>query len=378
MNIFISYTKSALSGVLIFFCLYRVALGDPLAMLNFPVGLLGLTLLVRKGVLGVKSIDPNLRKFLIIAGMVFCYSLLIDLAYFGPGSTIRNLFSVRLLSLLVISAACAYAVEHMVSRGRTDRLNVALIFCISFQMAFFALLFLSPNSKEIVYSIFGMQDSVNLLEFNMFQRGFGVGSELNFTAPITTAIIAILIIRSRLYKAVIIGAQIANTTISVLSLIFYAKHTIRVSLALASLFIIYSQFPDFQLLVEIAFPRFARELATGFTLTLFTLLDEHLLYEGRTVLDLLFGAGVNLLPDTDIILSSDIGWVIMLNYGGIIFIALYLAFIVSLISLTPFDTTRRLMFFACVLILNTKGLMFGPNALFFLFFLTASNSLKRN
>lgn len=364
------------AGILLFFCLYRVAIGHSAVLLNLPVGGVGILLILYTPVGRILWMDAGWRRVLLCAGALFIYSVATDWYAVGSGLTARNSLSIRMATLAVMSFCSALAIVHLMLKGKVSRLKRALLVCISIQLLFFVILYSAPDLKFLVYALFGMQDSPNLFDWNLYTRGFGVGAELNFTAPIVTAIIVLLLFRNWPFKAVVVLSQVANTTLAIFSLVFLARHLVSFILAIGAVFLSYLYLPEFAALAQEILPRFSTELLSGFAITATELLHRHLIYEGRTIIDLLFGTGVNLLPEPGKEHSSDIGWVIMMNYGGLISVLLMMAFVVSVIAVTPFNMLTKTLLFGCALILNTKGLVLGPNAFFFFLFLVALNSLK--
>lgn len=364
------------AGILLFFCLYRVAIGHPAVMLNLPVGGVGFLLILYTPIGKVLWMDVGWRRVLLCAAALFVYSVATDWYAMGSGLTVRNSLSIRMATLGVMSFCSALAIVHMLLKGKVSRLKGALLVCISIQLMFFVVLYSAPELKFLVYAMFGMQDSPNLFEWNLFTRGFGVGAELNFTAPIVTAIIALLLFRNWLFKAVVVLSQLANTTLAIFSLVFLARHLVSFIIVIGAVSLSYLYLPAFASLVQEILPRFSTELLSGFAITATELLHRHLIYEGRTIVDLFFGTGVNLLPETGKEHSSDIGWIIMVNYGGLFSVILVMVFVLTVIAVTPFNIVTKALLFGCALILNTKGFVLGPNAFFFFLFLVALNSLK--
>jgi hypothetical protein len=131
-------------------------------------------------------------------------------------------------------------------------------------------------------------------------------------------------------------------------------------------------------MISLYLPRLAREIDSGFTLTFNILMNDHFLYFSENMWQFVFGNGINLLPMQGVnLVSSDIGWIIMINYGGIFIILLYFLFVLELLRISPFSFVAKIALFVIIIALNTKGLFFGPNALLFFIFLSIFDEMGK-
>ncbi|EFN9472264.1 hypothetical protein D3K05_23715, partial [Escherichia coli] len=120
------------------------------------------------------------------------------------------------------------------------------------------------------------------------------------------------------------------------------------------------------------FPRFYDEFVSGDgTRTLDILLQQHVFVVGNLdFFNIIFGLQQNISSSIpDIKQSSDMGWVILFNYGGLTFITLFL-FLIFTISIATFGMTYQAIIWMLIgIIFNTKGLVLGSNGYFFLSFI---------
>ena len=116
------------------------------------------------------------------------------------------------------------------------------------------------------------------------------------------------------------------------------------------------------------FPRFYDEfIIGGGTRTIDSLIDKHMiLLAPLDAFSAFFGFQQNISSTiSDLPISSDMGWVIIFNYGGGLFIVLFTLYLL-LLSLAAFGKTKlAIIWFAVGVIFNFKGLVFGPNGYMF-------------
>lgn len=378
-----SIIKNAIFSLILFICLYRVAFLNPNFLPVILFGIFGILYFFREYEFDKKYIEKKFSRLFFIFSVMIFYCVCLDLRFLGRGDiyTINNLFTVRLVSLIIMSYFAAYFFNYIAKKNNGINLKLGLTIAIFIQLLFFVVLFLQPNLKPQIYDIFGMENSPNLLGNNFEERGFGIGSELNFTAPITTIIISIFIMNKNYIKFSIFVMQAANSTLSVISalILIKTKKSLFASIIISP--IIYWLFlvNYYEQGIALYLPRLAREIDSGFTLTLNILINDHFLYFSENFWQFVFGNGINLLPMQGVnLVSSDIGWIILINYGGIFIICLYLIFIFEILRISPFAFYAKISMFFIILALNTKGLFLGPNALLFFIFLSIFDEMGKN
>jgi hypothetical protein len=362
--------KNYLFGLLFFFVFYRLSILNSGVSMNLLLGLLFLltSFLSKKKY----KFDKNTAILMFVSTLLLIYSIIIDLYLINDIIGINSFFSIRLLSIFIMSFSSSLFFKSFFIKNSED-LYFLLRFTVIVQFFFFILLFFFPNFKPIVYGLFGAGDSVNLLDWNMNSRGFGIGSEINYTGPIITVIIAFISFRSFLFKLLVFISQITNANTTLITLLHFLKknHLKKLFLFLVISILVFFSF-DININIESFFPRFNKELETGFTVTILYLISDHFIILNESILDYLFGVPVMLIPGANSLLSSDSGWIIMLNYGGIIFIALFVVFLILIISKLRASFSFKIFILIIGLLLNFKGLILGPNAYFYLLFLFSS------
>lgn len=360
--------KKIVYGILFFFVLYRLSILSSGISLNLILGLIFLlTSFLRK-----KEYKFNIGTVLLlfISLILLTHSLFTDIFLFNDISGINSFFSIRIFSIFIMSFSSALFFKSFFINN-TEDLIFLFRFSVCLQLFFFFLLFFFPNLKPIFYGLFGAGDSVNLTDQNINSRGFGIGSEINYTGPVITVIIAFISFKAIILNFVLFLSQIANANTTLITLLFFfnKKH---LKYFIFFFTIILFVFLNFSINFESIFPRFDRELQSGFTSTILYLISDHFIVLNNSIVEFLFGVPILIMPGSNSFYSSDSGWIIMLNYGGFIFISIFIIGLIVTISKLSTSFGFKVFMFVIGLLLNFKGLVLGPNAYFFLLFLLSS------
>lgn len=356
-------------GTLFFFVFYRLNIVNTGVSFNLILGLSFILVSILKVEHQILVKKKSVFLF-IFSFLLFFYSIIIDLLLVKNINEVNSFFSIRLIAMLILTFSSALFFKAFFIRKLED-LIFLFRFAVVAQFLFFLFLFLFPNYKPLVYSLFGASESVNLLEWNMESRGFGVGAELNYTGPILTVIVAFIAFKSIVSKLVVFLSQVANANTTLITLIFLLnKKSIKMLVFLLLTSIVFFNFYEFNL--QGILPRFNKELDSGFTTTIFYLISDHFVVLNSSILEYIFGVPINIMPGANNIYSSDSGWIIMLNYGGIVFVLLFVSFLTKLISNLQIKLSFKIYLLIIGLLLNFKGIILGPNAYFFLLFLLSS------
>ena len=105
--------------------------------------------------------------------------------------------------------------------------------------------------------------------------------------------------------------------------------------------------------------------------TLETLSENHLVFP-KTFFDWLFGTGVNLYTATDI--RSDSGYIIQLNYGGLLFLSLIIGLLLHTVYNIKKYCNKNVFYMITFVLLtivvcNYKGTLYSSNSVLRLYFL---------
>lgn len=313
---------------------------------------------------------PKRFNPLIISSIVLIFYVVArDLAAVMAGSA-SELASIRFAAALGLSVLPAYFLSNLAG-GDQRFLKRVLLLVLVIQSTFFIFMFAYPESKPVIYNFFAMGDSVNLYEWNMFSRGFGVSSEINFLAPLATVFIGVLVLSSLKSRLAILAMQVLNTNFALfgaLLLVSGAKVTRVMAFVTISLLVLILFYKSVAGYLELVAPRLYAEAASGFSRTASALISDHLHILTDGTLEALFGTGAIIASVDNIFhLRSDSGWIILYNYGGIAMLALFMFFTITLIL--PFKDMMKplkLPLFLVLFLANTKGFLLGPNAMIFL------------
>ncbi|MEW9027813.1 hypothetical protein AB2475_16805 [Salmonella enterica] len=282
----------------------------------------------------------------------------------------QSSFFIRTLMLVVLSILPAYLLVCNL-KGDESRLKKIIILSIWIQIVLFLLMYFSDGTKHTLYSIFGMGDSVNLLDQNDRVRGFGLSTEINYMSPFLMIFLCFFILQNKYFLLLLTClTQIVNSNMAVLAIVTALVFS-RIKLSTKIIAMIFLSIIVFSVGV-IVFPRFYDEfINNGGTRTLEILIQQHVFTIGTVDwFTSFFGFQQNIsssIPDLPV--SSDMGWVIMFNYGGGLFILQFVLLLFAL-SVAAFGRTKlALVWFLVGILFNTKGLALGPNGYMFITFI---------
>ncbi len=365
--------NSLMAFLLFFIVFFRLSLMMPYLYLAFIPAFFGIIYLGRNTLFAIGSVGlPIDRKFLMLSitfAIIFLFCLIFDL--FQENHSFQSFFTVRILMLFLFSFVPAYYLVNGFLKGNLKLMEQILLYSFWLQIIIFFVMFISPELKRLLYTFFGMSDSVNLWEQNAKIRGFGLSGEINFMTPFLMIYMSFFMIKRRYALiAIICLTQVVNSNMAVLAAIIgIGCSRLNVSIKIATVLIlgilVYS-------LGAVFFPRFYDEFVSGDGLrTLDILLQQHVFVVGNLDLfSILFGFQQNISSSIpDIKQSSDMGWVILFNYGGLTFIVLFL-FLIFAISIAAFGMTYQAILWMLIgIVFNTKGLVLGSNGYFFISFI---------
>ncbi|EMZ3865919.1 hypothetical protein ABDJ90_002828 [Salmonella enterica] len=361
---------SMISSFFIFFVVFfRLSLIYPYFYLAFIPAAFGLLMFIKN--LNNKSCmirnQSQLFVFIMLVILtVFCCAY--DL--FQESISVQSSFFIRTLMLVVLSILPAYLLVCNL-KGDESRLKKIIILSIWIQIVLFLLMYFSDGTKHTLYSIFGMGESVNLLDQNDRVRGFGLSTEINYMSPFLMIFLCFFILQNKYFLLLLTClTQIVNSNMAVLAIVTALVFS-RIKLSTKIIAMIFLPIIVFSV-GAIVFPRFYDEfINNGGTRTLEILIQQHVFTIGTVDwFTSFFGFQQNIsssIPDLPV--SSDMGWVIMFNYGGGLFILQFVLLLFAL-SVAAFGRTKlALVWFLVGILFNTKGLALGPNGYMFITFI---------
>lgn len=357
-------SMSRLVAALIFFLVFfRVSFIHPSLYLAIPFGCLGLCLLLRASTRRAVVQAPGyfLGYFFILLGLFF---LVVDICGQNGLGNFTNLFAVRWISIVVLSVLPALLLSEIYFKGNFKLFSELFALVLWIQLLIWFVTYLSTDAKIAVYEIMGQGGSVNLLEYNIKSRGFGMSNEINFTGPFVTVMLCFFYIISsrKMISLLTIFTQLVNSNMVVvsfaLSYFFSNIMLVRKIVLLLALAVVVVT------LGEQVFARLYAEIASGGVRTLEALIEDHVFIANKGWFEHFFGTGIYVFQGGHES-RSDIGWVIMYNYGGVFFCVCFIIFL-FFSSFSAFGGgARAICWFIAGLMLNAKGLLFGPNSYFF-------------
>jgi hypothetical protein len=356
------------AGFVFFVVFFRLSVVGSGFYLAIPLGCLGMLLFLRVSARRAFVHAPGylLDYFFILLGFFFLVTDIFEQKGWGG---ITNFFSTRWLSIIILSVLPALLLNELYFKGSFKRFVELFSLVLWAQLFMWLIMYFSPDAKRVIYEFMGQGGSVNLLEHNLNSRGFGVSNEINFTGPFVMVMLCFFYMSSRkIISLLTIFTQLINSNMVVVSLAlsyFFSDLRVvkKVIFMLISVLVVV-------LLGERIFDRLYAELASGGLRTVKALIDDHVFFINAGWFEHLFGTGVYVFQG-GYERRSDIGWVIMYNYGGLFFCACFITFLFLAAFCAFGGGARAICWFIAGLILNTKGMVFGPNSYFFVTALVA-------
>ncbi len=359
-------------GTFIFFIsFFRISFIHPYFYLVFFPAVIGFFYFFgRKDFWRIERDSVFLIFFFIILSL---YSLVLDV--FQTGLSLESSFLFRLFTIVFFSFFPAYFLNLFIIKCRDDYFDKIVKYAFIVQIFFFFLMYLNPQSKPLFYSLIGLGGSVNLNSQNLLTRGFGLSGEINFMTPFMMVYLTFLIYRRNIFlKIIIFFTQIINSNMALLAAVvgfLITKTNLSLKIFFVGLMVVFYYFIGEKIIKE-KMPRVYDEyIVGGGTRTVDGLLSNHIFSLGElNPITILFGFQKNISSSVDDSnIYSDMGWVIMFNYGGVFLIFLVLM-VIFLLSMRIFSNKfYALIWFFVGMILNTKGMIIGMNGYFFLSFL---------
>lgn len=362
------------SSLVFFVAFYRLSFLSPSLYLSFIPGVIGFFYLLGQGRLFSRKLQKPQAVIYLIGVCILIYSIILDiLSIIYSGNVLTGLFAFRFLFVIFLSVFPAYFFVYLIKFKFNDFLNVFKI-CLIIQTLFFLIMFLNPAMKSFIYSIFGMGGSVNLLDHNFSSRGFGLSGEINYMSPFLMMYLVLIFYNNILFSLIIFITQIVNSNMVLISiLIGFLASKLNIYFKIILIFLGFLTLPllNAEFIKNYA-PRFYDEYIANSGERTITALSEMMFLVNRIdIYSFLFGFQKNISTGVDIASISrrtDVGWVVMFNYGGIIYIILFVSFIIAL-SFKAFKDKYLAVFWVLIaILLNSKGLMLGMNGYFFITF----------
>ncbi|MFN4036372.1 hypothetical protein QYQ99_15450 [Comamonas testosteroni] len=294
--------------------------------------------------------------------LLFFYSLVIDILYGADFDSMS--LSLRIFFMFFASIFSAFFIVEEYIKNDVKKLLWVLKLSFFVQLFFWIATYISVDFKVAVYNFIGASDSVNLWPQNIESRGFGLSNEINFTSPSVSVFISLILIGLS-SPIVLINAvtQLVNSNlVAVAAILGFMGAKIKVINKI--IFAIVSFVLIFYFGIKYI-PRFSDEIDSGGLRTVQILIENHLNFHNNGFWDWMFGAGTKVYGEES---GSDIGWVILINYYGVISIFLVLFLLIALSMRAFKNRIHQFLWLTFGLILNTKGLVIGANAYIFMTF----------
>lgn len=395
--------KRALMIIFTISLLYCYIFNPPFAFL--PVGLTKFIYVLAFPFFMLPSVNKlywNKFSFPTVLMLIYiAYSFVIHIAF----SSKANFFQINCL-MLFESFFTAYVIAYYLLKYYKDKADFMILWTTIIACIITLVLLVSPNLNEFVRSTLLVEAREGLKDISFF-RLFGIADDLLFSYSIAVSMGLCICMQyakqRRLYYCFVLLFFVGilfNARIGVIPFFVYMVYTIIVERRIGLLlkFVSVVTLTVLLLLNSGAFEEFKDTIewiVGGFEDLLglfrgelsgnFEVLSDMIIVPD-TVLGLLFGTGENVFLARK---NSDIGYILQLNFGGIIYILIFLLIVFSLYyKLKKYNRTQHrwfnLVFLGTFLICNIKGLFFFTCSgmrlsmiLFFLYVLSGKSTCTR-
>lgn len=311
--------------------------------------------------------------FLLILIYIGIFAFAIDLSTGSLINNLTNTFTLRAVMIVVMSALPALVIIWFFVKGNDAKLIKIIYWAFSAQLLFWLFTFFVPGGKDLIYALMAMSNSVNIIhDWNYYTRGFGYAVEINYTSPFVMVLTIFTLLGVGLLSLATLVTQIFNSNNVAVALLMamltrisknnFIKAFFNIGFFVITISVLLLFYSDFLPL------RLQAEINSGGMRTIGYLIQNHFIFLNTGWFEYLFGTG-NYLFQSGHEVSVDVGWVILINYGGFFFAGLILIFLL-LLCFRAFDSKFiALVWLGAGLWLNFKGLLFSPNAYVFILFL---------
>lgn len=362
---------TVVGSALVFFWIFRPHVLHPLLSLALLPAAAGVLYLASSRQLLERTFSRLGPVFFVLLAFLILFSLAVDLAT-GAFSVIGARTQFFTTQRLVISLLGAVFVVAVLCRWQMNRFRYLLLGAIGGQLAFGVAMLLVPDFKRFMYiTVSGYSGSEKMFEEYFFgSRTFGWSEELFFLAPVVM-VFASLIFMPRLtiarvgFLLLVVLISLFNARLAIFGVLFGLLIGFKARLLVPSLLLAAGLFAA-AVIGGPAIELFLAEFQGGRSRTLDILLADHVHLLLRDA-DWIFGGHHYLHAGPKPPAFSDIGLIIILNYGGAIYVGAWLALAWCLVLRAFHSNWNRMMAFSLFLAASIKGLAFSGNALIALF-----------
>ena len=306
--------------------------------------------------------------FFLLLAFVLLWSFVIDFgesAYEHLGLRTQSATNARFLIYIV---SVMFWVSFFL-QGKLENLARAVVGIVFVQVFLGLLMLVYPDFKKITYIyLSGYSGDERLLTDYFLARGFGWSEELFYLAPVFMLFSMILFFGFSpffYYFLVLIGAVIVaffNARIAAFGLFFafWLRFGLIITIPLFMFVLGLVSICLFYFGGQAA-EQFLGEFSGGRLRTLQILWDHHVHYLLAGV-ENIFGSHIYLYGSKQDVIS-DIGWVILVNYGGWFYLAAWLGIILILSTKAFPKSGQGLVVFLFIFLLGCKGIVTSGNAM---------------
>jgi hypothetical protein len=362
---------SLFAGMIVFFWIFRPQVLHPFGSLALIPAIAGLFCLVGNPGILQRTFTALGPAFFLLLGFLTLFSLSVDF-FTGAFSSIGARSQFFTTQRLVVSLLGAVYIVAILCRWKLDRFRRLILLAIAAQLAIGIAMFFAPELKRFMYiTISGYSGSEKIFEEYFFgSRIFGWSEELFFLAPVVMVFASLIFIPKltvlrTCFLLLVVVISLFNARLAIVGVFFGLLVGFRGKMFAPALVLV-AGLVAAAAVGGPAIELFLAEFEGGRSRTLDILLSGHvhvLLHDA----DWIFGGHHYLHAGPNPPAFSDIGLIIILNYGGIIYMVGWLALAWCLVRRAFHSNWDRVMAYSLFLAASIKGLAFSGNALMALF-----------
>ncbi|HGY1015883.1 TPA: hypothetical protein ACNUUK_004230 [Aeromonas salmonicida subsp. smithia] len=304
---------------------------------------------------------------------IFLWALFIDLGTGGILSAGPRSFTASNIRFLFVTVGGGICIALVFARGDKKELMSLMVKAVVTQIAIGIVMLFFPELKRFIYIyISGYSGSEKIFyDWFFYTRIFGWSEELFYLAPVLMTFILSLFfykpqrIFSNLFFIVSIAISLMNARLAILGVIWglmirtgFIKTTLffllLVPLVLGVMTLYFQDNPIYNLIFS--------EFEGGRSRTFDILIEHHLIWLGKDSFDFILGP-MAYVHAGERKVTVDIGWLIIGNFGGVLFILAWVALLISLCDKAFVTMQLKLLAFIMLALFGFKGLLFSSNAI---------------
>lgn len=304
---------------------------------------------------------------------IFLWALFIDFGTGGISSAGPRSFTASNIRFLLVTIGGGICVAFIFAHGDKDKLMNIMVKAVVLQIFIGIIMLCFPEIKRFIYIyISGYSGSEKIFyDWFFYTRIFGWSEELFYLAPVLMTFVLSLFyfepkkILKNIFLLVSIAIALMNARLAILGVIWgllirtgFLKtmcfFLLLAPILLGLMTVYFQDNPIYSLIFS--------EFEGGRSRTLDILVEHHLIWLGKDVIDLILGP-MTYVHAGERKVTVDIGWLIIGNFGGLIFTLAWIGLLIAICNKAFVSISHKTLAFIMLSLFGFKGLLFSSNAI---------------